>query len=174
MDKVALLVIDMQIGNFEGENPIYNGQILLENIKLLILKARNAKTPIIYVQNDGGKGDPDEKGTRGWQIHPLIKPNKRDIIIEKNTPDSFYNTNLQEVLNVRNITKLVIGGLQTEFCVDTTCRRAYSLGYRIILVQDGHSTWNSAILSAQEIISHHNDILGSFFVSLKMQQEIFF
>jgi nicotinamidase-related amidase len=49
MDNVALLVIDMQIGNFEGEFPIYNGQTLLENIKLLIFKARNAKAPIIYI-----------------------------------------------------------------------------------------------------------------------------
>jgi nicotinamidase-related amidase len=97
-----------------------------------------------------------------------------DIIIQKNSPDSFHNTNLQDVLDVRNITTLVIGGLQTEYSVDTTCRRAYSLGYRIILVQDGHSTWNSANLSAQEIISHHNNKLGSFFVSLKTQQEIFF
>ncbi len=174
MEKPALLVIDMQVGNFEGANPIYNGSFLLDKIQRLIEKARNSEIPIIYVQNNGGKEDPDEFGTPGWEIHPSISPLANDIIVQKEIPDSFHNTRLQEELNMRGVNKLIIGGLQTEYCIDTTCRRAYSLGYKVILVKDAHSTWDSTHFSAEEIINHHNEVLGSFFVTLKKEQELYF
>jgi nicotinamidase-related amidase len=56
--------------------------------------------------------------------------------------------------------------MQTEFCIDTTCRRAYSLGYEIILVEDAHSTWNNNVLQAPQIIAHHNLVLGDWFSKL--------
>ena len=65
-------------------------------------------------------------------------------------------------------------GLQTEFCVDTTCRRGSLLGYKIQLVKDGHGTWNSDILSAQQIIDHHNTELGGMFVELVSSANIKF
>ena len=65
MGNPVLLVIDMQLGNFEGSNPIYKGEILLNKIQQLIKKVRKAKIQIIFVQHNGGKGDPDEFGTSG-------------------------------------------------------------------------------------------------------------
>ncbi len=65
--------------------------------------------------------------------------------------------------------------MQTEFCLDTTCRRAYSLGYKEnILVKDAHSTFDTDVLSADKIIEHHNNILGGRFVTLKESREIIF
>ncbi len=70
-------------------------------------------------------------------------------------------------LCVSSVTKLGIGqivvcGLVTEGCVDTTIRRAYSLGYKIELADDCHSTTDSNILSAEQIINHHNEVLKIF------------
>ncbi|HEX3047657.1 MAG TPA: isochorismatase family protein, partial [Bacillota bacterium] len=62
----------------------------------------------------------------------------------------------------------------TEFCVDTTCRRAFSLGYETTLVQDAHSTFHSKVLTAPQIIAHHNNVLGGWFVTLKSTGEIDF
>jgi len=76
-------------------------------------------------------------------------------------------------LDIRGIKKLVITGLQTEYCVDTTCRRAYSLGYDVVLVKDAHSTWDSGDLSAQQIIDHHNNVLGGWFVTLKNEEDVY-
>jgi nicotinamidase-related amidase len=53
-------------------------------------------------------------------------------------------------------------GLQTELCVDTTVRRACTLGYRITLVADGHSTLDNGVLTAAQIIAHHNATLANF------------
>lgn len=172
--STALLVIDIQLGNFLEPHPVYEGGRLLERIKGLIDKARSAQTQIIYVQNNGGKGDPDERGTPGWEIHPSIKPKPSDLVIQKGSPDAFHETELQQALKSKGIQKLAVTGLQTEYCVDTTCRRAYSLGYEVILVRDAHSTWDSDRLSASQIIDHHNDVLGGWFATLKDGKDITF
>jgi nicotinamidase-related amidase len=170
----ALVLIDMQQGNFTGSDPIVAGNHLLNIAKELIRKARRANIPIIYILNNGGKGDPDEVGTPGWEIHSSIMPLKDDMLIQKITPDAFHKTNLKDSLNERNIENLVVMGLQTEYCIDTTCRHGSLLGYNILLVKDGHSTWDSDILSAQKIIAHHNSVLGNWFVKLEEAKYIDF
>jgi nicotinamidase-related amidase len=95
-------------------------------------------------------------------------------LLVKRHPDSFQETELQRELKERDIEHLVIAGIQTEYCVDTTCRRAYSLGYDVVLVQDGHSTWDSEHLDASQIIAHHNNVLGGWFARLQPAREIKF
>jgi nicotinamidase-related amidase len=172
MSDTALLVIDMQVGNFSEPNPIYKGNELIAKVKSLIVRTRSAQMPIVYVQNNGGSDDPDEYGTPGWEIHPSVAPIEEDVVIQKHTPDAFHKTNLHRELKSRRIKKLVIAGLQTEYCIDTTCRRAFSLGYNVILVKDAHSTWDSPRFTAQQIIEHHNHVLGGLFATLKSEREI--
>jgi len=174
MDDPALLIIDMQLGNFLEPHPIYKGGELLSRVESLINKARIARIPVIYVQHNGGCGDPDEYGTNGWQIHPSLKPVKGDILIQKESPDSFYRTRLRHELESKGIKTLVIAGLQTEYCIDTTCRQAYSIGYDTILVSDAHSTWDSQSLTAEQVIQHHNQVLGGWFATLKKEEDVVF
>jgi len=164
--KTALVIMDMQEGNFIGDDAIYAGKDLLIIASYILQKARDAGIPVIYVLNNGGAGEPDEVGTSGWQVHPDIKPNEKDILIQKTTPDAFHKTTLKDTLERLGIENLVIMGLQTEYCIDTTCRRGSLLGFTIKLVMDGHSTWDSDILSAPKIIAHHNAVLGNLFVEL--------
>lgn len=140
MEKKALLIIDVQVGMFPDENPVYNGEILLNNLKQLIFKARATNTPIFYIQHNDPVGHPLESGTKGWFIHPEISPTEMDILIQKNTPDSFFNTNLDDELKKREINHVILTGIQSEVCVDTTTRRAFSMGYNVILATDSHST----------------------------------
>ncbi|MFW9962229.1 MAG: cysteine hydrolase family protein [Candidatus Sifarchaeia archaeon] len=171
--KTALLVIDMQLGNFIGDDPIVDADSLLNQVSKLIEKARDAGTQIIYIQNSGDSGSPDEYGTSGWNIHPDIAPEKHDLVIEKKTPDSFHETKLKDELDSRKIKRLVITGLQTEYCIDTTCRSAFSKGHEVVLVKDAHGTWNS-VLTATQIINHHNELLGSWFAKLSTVEDLLF
>ena len=164
----------MQVGNFSGPDPVCKGDELLEKVKNLIVRARSAQIPIVYVQNNGGSGDPDAYGTLGWEIHPSITPVEGDAVVQKETPDAFHETDLHRELESRGIKELVIAGLQTEYCIDTTCRRAFSLGYNVILVGDAHSTWDSSCFTAQQIIEHHNRVLSGWFATLKNEREIQF
>ncbi|TCP25595.1 nicotinamidase-related amidase [Scopulibacillus darangshiensis] len=171
MEKTALLVIDVQNAMFDESGPIYDGEQLLKNLQELIHKARTAGVPVFFVQHN------DEEfvtGTPAWEIHPSIAPNEEEVVIQKETPDSFHETDLHEKLQAEQIQNLVIAGNATDYCVDTTTRRAFSLGFHVTLVKDAHRTWDSNTLSAKQIIDHHNEVLGNAFADLKETREVEF
>ncbi|GAA0391247.1 cysteine hydrolase family protein [Paenibacillus motobuensis] len=70
-------------------------------------------------------------------IHPSIHLSNEETIIEKNHPDSFQQTDLEQQLVTKKISRITITGIQSEICVDATCRQAFSKGYEVILVIDG-------------------------------------
>ncbi|WP_136607291.1 cysteine hydrolase family protein [Paenibacillus dokdonensis] len=171
----ALLIIDMQIALFSYEDePLYRGEQVLDNIRGLTDKARRAGAPVIYVQHCSLEDDEFREGCATWPIHPQIAPLETDMIVKKYSWDSFHGTPLQEHLQKLGVQKLVIAGGQTEFCLDTTCRRAYSLGYKNILVRDAHSTLDSKQMTAPQIIAHHEHVLGGRFVELQPAAEVVF
>jgi nicotinamidase-related amidase len=172
-ENTASLVIDVQMGMFEKSDPVYRGEELLETIGRLIAKARETGVPVIYVQHSGSQGHPLNPKAPGWPIHPAIAPAEGELVIHKHHPDSFQETDLRRELETRGIKHLIIAGIQTEYCVDTTCRRAYSLGYDVILIQDGHSTWDTEGLRAPQIIAHHNRVLGGWFAKLQAASTTF-
>ena len=163
VDKTALVIIDVQNGLFTIDDfPLYKEDVLIKNIQVLIKKARNANVPLFYIQHNEFKGKRLETGTENWKIHPAITPNSGDIIIQKYNSDSFMDTSLDEELKKNEITRLVVAGLATPMCIDTTIRSAVSHGYNVILIQDAHSTIDSEVLKAPQIIAHHNDVLRWF------------
>jgi nicotinamidase-related amidase len=177
--NTALLVIDVQVGLVEGPEPAYRGEALLANVNDLLSKARRAGVPVIYIQHDGDAGGRLAAGTAGWAIHPAIAPAEGELVIRKRASDSFYQTPLQHELAARAIGHLVVSGMRTEMCVDTTSRRAISLGYDVTLAADAHATVDSEVLPAAQIIAHHNYTLDGFGtdeheIALKNSAEITF
>ena len=163
VDKLALVIIDVQNGLFAIEDfPLYKEDVLIKNIQLLIKKARNAGVQIFYIQHNEPLGKRLEPNTENWKIHPAITPRSEDIIVQKYNSDSFMNTSLDKELKKHEISNLVIVGLITPMCIDTTVRSAVSHGYNVVLIQDAHSTIDSEVLKAPQIIAHHNDVLRWF------------
>ena len=156
------MIIDVQKGMFQEGKAVYKGDMLISTLKTLIEKARASNTPIFYVQHNAPAGKPLEFGKENSEIHSEITPRQNDTIIQKTTRDSFLNTTLEEELSEKGINHIYIAGIQTEKCVDTTCRRAFSMGYKVTLISDAHSTWNSSEISAQQIITQHNEVLRCF------------
>ncbi len=156
-NKTALVIIDVQMGLFD--EAYAEDREVLEHINALIARAHAAGSPVVYVQHNGWAGHPLEPGAPGFPIHPAIAPAEGDLVVQKRASDSFYETTLQRELDGRGVTHLVITGAQTEFCVDTTCRRAASLGYGVTLVADGHLTGDRAPFTWDQIVAYHNAIL---------------
>lgn len=175
-DKTALVVIDTQVGMFEtpGVPPVPEGARLLENIEGLIRRAREADVAVVHVRHADGPGHPLEKGTKGWETHPRVAPADGEPVVDKDTPDSFLRTTLQDELDSRGIGRLVLAGMQTEYCVDTTCRRAFGLGYDVTLAADAHGTWDDESLTAAQIVAHHNEVMGNGFAEVVPAGEISF
>lgn len=155
----ALVIIDVQVGLMASA---YNGDEILDHINTLIAKARASRTPVIYVQHDGPEGHGLAVGTSKWQIHPAIAPQEGDLIVHKRTSDSFFETSLQQEMETRGIKHMVVVGGQSDYCVDTTVRRATTVGYDVTLVGDAHTTEDSEVLTAAQIIAHHNYTLDYF------------
>lgn len=178
MTDTALLVIDVQLGVFMRKQidgmTIYREEALLENIAALIKKARDAGRPVVYVAHMYEDLPVMAKGEPLWQVHPALAPQADEILVEKWHADAFFDSSLEDVLRSRHVSELVITGIATDYCVDTTCRRALSLRYRNTLVADGHSTFDSPTLRAEQIIEHHNFVLGSQFAQVRCAREIAF
>lgn len=155
----ALLIIDAQIKQFEPD-PVYCANELLATLSDLINRARAAGAPVIFVRHHSAPTDPDKPAAS--PIHPALKPLPAEVIVDKQRPDAFYQTTLAGELAGRGIRRLIIAGLLTEQCIDTTVRQAHSLDYAVTLVADGHSTGPRHDLSAAQIIAHHNDVLRAF------------
>ena len=151
----ALLVIDVQNEQFEAATPVYKADQLLQNITLLITKARQEDVPVIFIQHSA---DSYLKfGSDGWQLHPQMQPIAGEPIIHKRHPNSFIKTNLQEELKNRNVEEVVVTGLVSHGCVKATCLGALEVGYKVVLVSDAHSNFSK---DAPEIIEKWNRELG--------------
>jgi len=160
-NEIGVLVIDVQVGIVEGFRA-YRGAEVLERINTLLDRARASGTPVIYVQHDGGEGHPLKPNTEAWQIHPVIKPCDGELVINKRSSDSFFETPLKGELEALGIKHLVVTGCMTEYCVDTACRSAVAHGFDVTLASDAHTTIDNGVLKAEQIIAHHNALLAGF------------
>jgi nicotinamidase-related amidase len=158
--SAALLIIDVQQALCFGEFAAFEAPRVIERINEVAAKVRAAGRPVIVIQHESPEG-PLRHGSPGWQLATGLSTQPTDILIRKRATDSFHETELQSVLKDLGVSSLIICGLQSEFCVDTTTRRALALGYPVQLVSDGHSTMDSAVLNAQQITAHHNETLAN-------------
>ncbi|WP_026695755.1 cysteine hydrolase family protein [Peribacillus kribbensis] len=156
-NTTALLIIDAQTGIIEGPpaGPVYNKENLLGTLKEVLKNARNQDIPVIYVQDTDVGGEESLQ----FQVHPEIAPLAEELTFHKKATDSFHGTGLNKALQNLGIQHLVIMGCKTEYCIDTACRRATTLGFDVTLVRGGHSTTDNTVLKAGQIVAHHNEHL---------------
>ena len=171
--KTALLLIDIQQGMFGPDEICHAPDRMLANASGLLARARAAGLPVFHVQHCEEVGSLAHKSA-GWQIHPQVAPKAGEPVTEKWACSSFYNTELDSRLRVAGIDHLAIAGLQTEFCIDTACRVAQSLGYAVTLASDAHSTFDNPVLDARKIIEHHNRVLSGIVQNVAPAAEIAF
>ena len=170
----ALVIIDVQQGMFSFRLPLYCGEEIVERSAGLLQRARAVGMPIFHVQHDGGPGHALARGSPGWAHHAGVAPRPGETVIEKRHHSAFHDTDFDAQLRARGIDQLIIAGIQTEMCVDSTCRAAVALGYRLVLVSDAHSTFDSPVLPAKSIIAHHNQTLGGRFAELRAAADMSF
>lgn len=165
----ALLIIDMQNHILHGladtaRQPPLDRRLneVAARLAALQVRARAAGAPVILVQHDGDGVHRLARGSEGWRIRAELAPAPGDIVVHKRSCDSFYATDLADRLRSLGVTRLVAGGCMTQFCIDTTVRRAVSMGYDVVLAGDGHTTADSGDLGFEQIIAHHNTLLDGF------------
>lgn len=152
----VLLVIDMQNGSFSVETPRYDKMGLVSRINSLSSAIRAEGGKVIYIQHDGTKEQCFYPGSLAWEVIPELKTDPQDQFLNKTANDSFYQTDLRNLLEKLKMKELLITGCATDFCVDSTVRSALTHDYAVTVVKDGHTTADRPHLNAEQIITHHN------------------
>jgi nicotinamidase-related amidase len=158
--NTAVLVIDVQQGLCEGEGAAFDCEGTISRINRVTRKARLAGAAVVFIQHESKSGYL-EHGSAAWQLANGLEIQPSDIRVRKTTPDSFLRTDLESILHSRGIERVVLCGMHSEFCVDTTARRALALGFPVVLVSDAHTSAGNNAISAQQVIAHHNATLAS-------------
>ena len=161
----ALLLVDLQrsiLKDKGGPEAQAALERTVERVAGLLDRARRRGFPVIHVQHDGELGHRLERGTPGWEIRSEVAPRGTEPVVHKRSCDAFFETKLIEILKTQQIGRLVVAGCMTEYCIDTTCRRAVSLFREVVLASDGHTTGDSEQLSYAQIVAHHNRVLDGF------------
>jgi nicotinamidase-related amidase len=173
----ALVIIDVQKGMWAHPgHPPYDGDGVVARIAGLIARARAAKVPVMYVQHHGidEPNHPFKPGLPGYPFHDAIAPAAGDEVTVKTRSSAFHGTDFDAKLKARGIDHLVITGMQSEYCVDSAIRGAYERGYTVTLVSDAHSTGDTRVAKAKDIIAIQNDTMAGDFANVKPAAEIEF
>ncbi|GAB3267443.1 cysteine hydrolase family protein [Chitinimonas naiadis] len=156
--KSALLIIDVQRGLFDETPRPEEADAVIARINDMASRARAAGQPVIHILHER----PESRlayGSEGWQLERQLQVAPDDHQVRKTTPDSFLRTELAALLEREGVKQLVVCGYASEFCVDTTTRRAAALGYPVQLAMDAHTTHDKAHATAAQIRAHHNATL---------------
>jgi len=155
----ALLIIDVQQALCSGQYQCFDIHRVIDSINQLSTRARKAGVPVVLIQHEE-KDSPLAHGAEGWQLTEGLLTEVKDLRVRKTTPDSFYQTDLSKLLPSEDFERLIICGLQTDYCVNATVRKAHELGYDVVLAADAHSTVDNGNISAEDIIAEHNKDLA--------------
>jgi nicotinamidase-related amidase len=158
--NTALLVIDVQTALCAGRWAMAGIEPVIERINATGARARAAQWPVVWVQHEAADS-PLEHGSPGWQLDPRLDVAAGDLRVRKTASDSFHRTDLHALLQARGVGRLMVCGLQSEFCVDSTVRGALAHGYAVELIGDAHTTMDNGVLSAAQISAHHNTTLAN-------------
>ncbi|WP_341458745.1 isochorismatase family protein [Clostridium vincentii] len=111
---------------------------------------------MIYIQHTDKIGGELELNSYGWNIYEEISPTATEKIICKNYNSAFKETSLREYLDNKGINQLIITGMQTEYCFDTTCKIAFEYGYKVIIPEKTNTTFNNGNILAKDLYEYYN------------------
>jgi len=141
--KQALLLVDIQNDYFPGGKMALAGSLeAVEKAKALLTSYRDRELPVIHIQHLSVRPGATFflPGTAGVEFHPKVQPLEGEAVFQKNYPNSFRQTPLLDYLKQKEITRLVIAGMMTHLCIDTTTRAAFDLGFECLLAHDACAT----------------------------------
>lgn len=148
--NAALVVVDVQKGFDESEfwgprdNPAAD-----ENIASLITAWQHTDRPVVFVRHDSNKpGSPLRTGYEGNDFKEYVQARRGksagpELLVTKSVNSAFYGTpDLDTWLKTADITQIVLVGIQTNMCVETTARMGGNLGYDVLVALDATHTFD--------------------------------
>lgn len=175
--RSALLVLDMQAYFLEATSHAYipSAEAILDGIVTLIKDYFTHGRPVIFTQQINTSGNAGMMSiwwkdllTSNNPLHRIIPEIDLSMgtLIQKSQYDAFYQTSLEEMLHAKGVTQVVICGVMTHLCCETTARSAFIRGFEVFFPVDGTATYNLAYHKASLLNLAHG------FASLVLMKDI--
>lgn len=177
--KSALVIIDIQKDYFAGgKNELFLPEKAAEKARMLLDYFRQKDMDIFHIQHisTNPKTGFFQPNTEGADIHPLVSPTLAEPVFVKHTPDSFIETGLEQALRIRQIESIVICGMMSHMCIDTTVRSAKRLNFTVLLAEDACTTkeliWNETPIPASTVHQTMMAALSGTFAQVEKTETI--
>ncbi len=149
----ALLVLDMQAYFLDPASHAYvpSAEAIVEGIVQLAEAMYSRQLPLIFTQHINMPGEAGMMSTWWEDVITLQNPlchiipafdTAMGVVIQKSQYDAFYGTNLEDILRGSNVKQVIISGVMTHLCCESTARSAFTRGFEVFFPVDGTATYN--------------------------------
>lgn len=172
MRFLVLLIVDAQ--ELITNDKLYQFDLFVSNVRRLIKAARENNIEIVYVRHDDGNGAELTKGTAGFEIYRGFQPVGNEKIFDKTVNSAFKGTGLLAYLREKGVRKLIIAGLQTDYCIDATVKCAFEHGFQVIVPAFANSTVDNSFMTGESSYRYYNEFMwsGRYARCLTMEETI--
>ncbi len=152
---MILLVIDMQKGLVDEE--LYAFDTFMDRTVRLVDAARRNKVEVVFVQHDAGEGSGMSVGDEDFEIIDPIAPKEEEKVVVKTINSCFGNRAFREYMEHQDDKRLMIIGLQTNYCIDCTVKSAFERGFAVIIPEGTNSTFDNAYMTGETTVRYYNE-----------------
>ena len=152
---MILLVIDMQKGIVDEE--LYAFDTFMDRTVRLIDAARKNKVEVIYVQHDAGPGSGLSVGDSAFEIVDRVRPEPGEKVFVKTINSCFGSKDFKEYMKRQEDKRLMIIGLQTNYCIDATVKSAFERGFEVIIPEGTNSTFDNDYMTGETTVRYYNE-----------------
>ena len=152
---MVLLVVDMQKGLVDEE--LYAFDSFLDRTVRLIDTARKHHVEVIFVQHDAGPGSGMSVGDDGFEIADQVRPEPGEKVFVKTINSCFGSKDFAACMEQQEDRRLMIIGLQTNYCIDCTVKSAFERGFEVIIPEGTNSTFDNDYMSGETTYRYYNE-----------------
>ena len=153
---MVLLVVDFQKALTEDEE-LYNAKSFIERIVKLVETARQNNVEVIFVQHDAGPGSGFSVGDPDFEIDAHVTPAKGEKVFIKTINSCFGNKDFLDYMYSLEDKRVMVVGLQTNWCIDATVKSAFERGFEVIIPDGTNSTFDNDYMSAETTYRYYNE-----------------
>ena len=152
---MILLVIDLQKGIVDED--LYAYDTFMDRTVRLIDAARKNNVEVVFVQHDAGKGSGLSVGDEAFEIIDRIRPTQGEKVFVKTINSCFGNKDFKQYMKSLEDKRLMIVGLQTNYCIDATVKSAFERGYEVIIPEGTNSTFDNDYMTGETAVRYYNE-----------------